>query len=107
VRQFSVACNYFPEWLAKAGARPYYSPPRNTTRRCKADVARVAGLIGWFGGAKLARRTGAKKIADLVDETKKVLHNLVSLLQTTQRAERQSRQRSSLTTKQPISVGAG
>ncbi|WP_434034303.1 hypothetical protein, partial [Cupriavidus sp. a3] len=33
-----------------------------------------------------------KKIAATVDETKKALHNLVSLLQTTQRAERQSRE---------------
>ncbi|WP_156914287.1 hypothetical protein [Cupriavidus sp. amp6] len=57
----------------------------------KADAARVAGSTGRVGAAKLARWLQQKKIAETVDETKKALHNLVSLLQTTQRAERQSR----------------
>ncbi|WP_204321154.1 hypothetical protein, partial [Cupriavidus neocaledonicus] len=40
---FSASSNYFVESLANPVALAYYSPPRNTTRRCKSGVARVAG----------------------------------------------------------------
>ncbi|MGX6570385.1 hypothetical protein ACWM6E_29660, partial [Cupriavidus necator] len=54
-------------------------------QRCKADAARVAGSTGMVGAAKFAALAAAKKDAETVDETKKALHNFVSLLQTTQR----------------------
>ncbi|WP_235205769.1 hypothetical protein, partial [Cupriavidus sp. SK-4] len=59
-----------------------FAPSQHTTQRCKADAARVAGSTGRVGAAKFAALTAAKKDAETVDETKKVLHNLVSLLQT-------------------------
>jgi hypothetical protein len=38
--------------------------------------------VGWR--SEVSALTAAKKVAETVDETKKALHNLVSLLQTTQ-----------------------
>ncbi|WP_444633286.1 hypothetical protein [Cupriavidus oxalaticus] len=55
------------------------------------STGKGCGVGREVGAAKLARWLQQKKIAETVDETKKALHNLVSLLQTTQRAERQSR----------------
>ncbi|WP_416051473.1 hypothetical protein [Cupriavidus basilensis] len=79
----------FKKTLAKAEGVPYDSPPRNTKRRCKADGTRVAGLAGWLA-ARTAQRAEGKKP---VDETMITLHNLVSLLQKTQRRGKQSEPR--------------
>ncbi|SOY72498.1 hypothetical protein CBM2592_B70055 [Cupriavidus taiwanensis] len=77
--------------LANPAALAYYSPPRNTTRPLQGRRSKGCGVGREVGAARFAAPAAAKKFAETVDETKKALHNLVSLLQTTQRAERQSR----------------
>ncbi|QRQ83979.1 hypothetical protein [Cupriavidus oxalaticus] len=81
----------FSETPCQAPSGPLIFAPSQHNAALQGSTGKGCGVDRWVGAAKLARWLQQKKIAETVDETKKALHNLASLLQTTQRAERQSR----------------
>ncbi|WP_439683794.1 hypothetical protein [Cupriavidus oxalaticus] len=91
LRRFHGRFELFPETPCQAPRRPLIFAPSQHNAALQGSTDKGCGVDREVGAAKLARWLQQKKIAELVDETRKALHNLVSLLQTTQRAERQSR----------------
>ena len=110
--RFYCAENSFAKSLASPPSVAYYSSPRNTNRAANAAATRVAGLMGGRAEEFSSADRSEKNFADLL--TKRRLFFIISFLccdandaaQTSSTAPGKAGVASSLTTKQPISVGA-
>ncbi|MNT37176.1 hypothetical protein D3C72_1732990 [compost metagenome] len=85
VRRFYGGFELFREIACQSVLRPLIFAPSQHNAALQSRRSKGCGVDrdGWR--SEVGALTAAKKDAETVDETKKALHNLVSLLQTTQR----------------------
>ncbi|WP_249679092.1 hypothetical protein [Cupriavidus necator] len=84
MRRFFEYFELFREIACQSVLRPLIFAPSQHNAALQSRRGAGCGVDRKVGAAKFAALTAAKKVAETVDETKKALHNLVSLLQTTQ-----------------------
>ncbi|WP_226797818.1 hypothetical protein, partial [Cupriavidus necator] len=83
MRRFSGCFELFREIACQSVLRPLIFAPSQHNAALQSRRSKGCGVDreGWR--SEVSAPAAAKKVAETVDETKKALHNLVSLLQTT------------------------